>query len=111
MESPLSIYRQRVREQPICTDVWFVETLARARAGDVAARRAIQGSCSSRVLSVVEARYADRDEDDLLDLVQDANVAVDTVVESFAGETAVAFLAHLDEAIERQLQQMALEVS
>lgn len=111
MESPLSSYRQRVQELPVCSEVWFTEALARARAGDAAARGTIQGGCLARVLRVVETRYANRDEDELLNLVQDANVALDTVVESFTGETIDAFLHHLDDAIERQLQQMALEVS
>jgi hypothetical protein len=111
VETAMSIYRQRIRELPACSADWFTEALARARAGDEMARRTIQGGCGSRVLSVVEARYANATDEELLGLVQDANVALERVVETFSGESVEEFLPHLDAAIERQLQQMALEVS
>ncbi len=76
VQSPIQMYRSALSGQPECTDPWFAEALSRWRAGDAGAWREISGRCLGRVLKAVECRFPGRDEEELLDLVQDANAAL-----------------------------------
>jgi hypothetical protein len=109
MEAPLTMYRRIVAEQPPLEDPWFETTLARWRCGDEPARRAIQGSCLSRILATVEGRYGGQDDDELLQLVEDANGALDRVIEEFHGTTAAEFREYLDQTVARQLEALSTE--
>jgi hypothetical protein len=109
MQSPVQLYRNTLGGQPTCSDPWFGETLSRSRAGDDGALREISGRCLAHVLDAVERRFPDRGEEELLDLVQDANAALVRAIQSFQGASATEFLAHLDRELGQELDALAVD--
>jgi hypothetical protein len=109
VQSSIQVYRSAIGNQPACTDPWFAEVLSRSRSGDEEALREISGRCLTHVLDTVERRFPNRDEEGLLDIIQDANAALLRAIESFPGASADQFLAHLDRELGRELDSLAVD--
>lgn len=103
MATALDTYKRTVGEQLSCDDAWFPEALDRARAGETEARGRICGSCLRIALTAAERRWDRRSEQDLFDLVEEANAAVAEAVTSFTGSGAGEFLHHVEGAVTRRL--------
>src|SRR5207249_258555 len=101
--------RNAIGNQPACTDSWFGEVLSRSRSGNEEALREISGRCLTYVLDTVERRFPNRHEEELLDIIQDANAALLRAIESFAGTSAAQFLAHLDRELGEELDALAVD--
>jgi DNA-directed RNA polymerase specialized sigma subunit len=109
VQSPIQVYRSAIGKQPKCTDPWMAEVLSRSRSGDEDALREISGRCLTHVLDTVERRFPNRDEEELLDIVQDANAALLRAIKSFPGTSADQFLAHLDRELGQELDAIVVD--
>lgn len=109
MQSPIQVYRTQITGQTACADPWFADALIRSRTGDEAAVREISGRCLAYVLDAVERHFPNRDEDELFNIIQDANAALLRAIESFPGNSAAEFFAHLDAELRRELDVLGVD--
>jgi DNA-directed RNA polymerase sigma subunit (sigma70/sigma32) len=105
METALETYRRVVAEQPACDAVSFAEALARYRAGDDSAARAISGSCLRVALKVAEDQACDSRALPLFDRIQEANAGLMDAIATFPGSSLAEFLSY---ALERMHQRLAV---
>src|SRR6516164_11359191 len=92
MKSWFDQYQKVVRAQPRLDDSWFIDALAFSRSGNEIAMRRIKGSCLETVLDIVMSKWNNQLGIDILELLQDANYALDNVLAAFPGSTAGEFV-------------------
>jgi DNA-directed RNA polymerase specialized sigma subunit len=90
----LQQYRTQVAAIPACSDPDFTNLLARYRAGDEDAGRAIAGSYLALALGLAESLPALPPGLDVLDAVQEANAGLVEALRTFTGATAEEFEGH-----------------
>lgn len=106
METAYQKYKRVVMEQPACEDSWFAEALARYRGGDDRSRLQILGSCLRIPMGIVEKRFHELGENDLLAHIQDANLVMDQALTTFAGASTEEFLQYLEKQLNEHLVQI-----
>ena len=104
METALNLYESQLSTiADRCVDPWFAEELAKYRAGDEQAGRRISGSCLRAVLEIAKRRWHPNCALDILDLVQEGNVAIIDTLNDFPGGTANEFMAELARRVDHRL--------
>ena len=96
----IAMYLRQLKEMPQLFELgesWLADRLAKCRIGNEQATRDICGSCL-RIAWELAQEYLDGggdDNNDILDVVQDANAALLRAVKSFEGSTIDALRKHV----------------
>src|SRR5262249_27022220 len=92
----IAMYLRQLKEMPQLFELgesWLVDRLAQCRAGNDQATRDICGSCLRLAWRLAQeyVEGSDDDNNDILEVVQDANTALLRAVKSFKGLTIDTF--------------------